>query len=168
MKTSAAPTELERRKRVRVRLRPNLAFSPQQDGGPPAHVLKDPVALRYYRLDEKQHFLAGLMDGRRTLEDIRKAYEKRFRPERLTLEELEVFAAQLLGSGLAQSDAPQAGQLLFEKAEKQRREGRWSAVLNFLCVRVPLCNPDRLLTRLLPWCRFAFTLPFLLLGLGAM
>jgi putative peptide zinc metalloprotease protein len=167
MKTSAAPTELERRKRVRVRLRRNLAFSRQQ-GDRPSYVLKDPVSLRYYRLDEQQHFLAGLMDGSHTLEEIRKAYEKRFRPERLPLEELEVFAAQLLGSGLAQGESPRAGQMLFEKAEKQRREARWSAALNFLCIRIPLCNPDHLLTRLLPYVRFAFTLPFLLLGVGVM
>ncbi len=165
---TSAPAELERRKRVRVRLRPNLTFHAQQGDGPPAYVLKDPVSLRYYRLDEKQRFLAGLMDGSHSLEEIRKAYEKHFRPERLTLEELETFAAQLLGSGLVQSDALQSGQTLFEKSEKQRRESRWSAVLNFLSLRIPLCNPDRALARLLPWVRFAFTTPFVLLGLGLM
>jgi putative peptide zinc metalloprotease protein len=168
MVQSAAPGDLERRKRVRVRLRRNLVFSPQQADGVPAYVLKDPVSLRYYRLDEKQHFLAGLMDGSHTLEDIRRAYEKHFRPERLTLEELETFAAQMLGSGLAQNESAQAGQVLFGKAQQQRREARWFAVLNFLAIRIPLCNPDRFLTRVVPRVRFAFTLPFLLLGAGLM
>src|SRR5438045_1354816 len=102
-----APGDLEGRKRVRVWLRRNLVFSPQQADGLPSYVLKDPVSLRYYRLDEQQHFLAGLMDGTRTLEEVRRAYEKHFRPERLTLEELETFAAQMLGSGLTQNEAPQ-------------------------------------------------------------
>jgi putative peptide zinc metalloprotease protein len=168
MDKSAVPGERERRKHVRVRLRRNLVFSAQQGDGTVGYVLKDPVSLRYFRLDTKQHFLARLMDGTHTLDEIRRAFEKQHRPERLTLEELETFSAQLVGSGLAHNDAPGAGPLLFEKAQKQRREARWSAALNFLAIRVPLCNPDRFLTRLVLWVRFAFTLPFLLLGAGLM
>jgi putative peptide zinc metalloprotease protein len=164
MHPSAAPGDLERRKHVRVRLRRNLVFAEQRTDGRTVHVVKDPVSLRYYRLDDRQRYLADLMDGVNTLDDIRAAYDKRYPPERLSLEELESFAALLLNSGLAESDAPHAGRALFERSSKQRRAARWAAALNVLAVRIPLCNPDRFLARLLLWTRFVFTLPFLLLG----
>src|SRR2546430_1475150 len=111
--TSPTP-DLNRRKQTRIRLRPNLVFLSQRYERKTYYVLKDPITLRYYRLDEGQRFAAGLMDGRRTLEEIQKAYEDRFRPERLSLEELEAFASQLIRSGLVQPESQGAGNTLLE------------------------------------------------------
>jgi len=159
-------TDLERRKKVRVRLRPNLIFSEQSDGARTCCVVKDPVSLRYFRLEERQRFVAEHMDGSRTLEEIQRAYERFFRPERLPLEEMEAFAAQLLRNGLAVNESPLAGRLLFERTEEDRTNAYWSGLLNFLCIKIPLFDPDRFLTRLLPRVRFIFSLGFVLLSLG--
>jgi putative peptide zinc metalloprotease protein len=149
--------DLERRKNVRVRLRPNLAFVRQANGGEFCYILQDPVSMRYFRLEEKQRFVAQHLDGTKTLEEIRKAYEQHFRPNRLSLPELESFAAQLLDSGLAQNESPQAGQLLYERAEKHRRQALRARLLSFLYIKIPLCHPDHLLSRLLPWLGWLFT-----------
>src|SRR5260370_40495972 len=87
---------LQGRKQIRLRLRRNLLIVEQQEAGQTRYVIKDPVSLRYYRLDERQRFVVGQMDGRLTLEEIQKAYEDAHRPDRLPLEELEGFAAQLV------------------------------------------------------------------------
>ena len=55
--------DLERRKYVRLRIRPDLAISPQRFEGRSYYVIKDPVSLRYYRFKEQEYFLLGLMDG---------------------------------------------------------------------------------------------------------
>src|SRR5258708_8718021 len=96
MNAEAPATDLERRKHVRLRLRRDLIIAPQKYEGRTYYVVKDPVSLRYYRFKEQEHYLINLMDGEGTLDDAQKAYEKRFRPERLTLEDLEGFAHQLL------------------------------------------------------------------------
>jgi putative peptide zinc metalloprotease protein len=158
----------ERRKRVRVRLRRNLVVTPQQQGGRPCYVVKDPVSLRYSHLDDRQHTVTGLMDGTRTLEEIRTEYERRFRPDRLPPEELEAFVAQLVRDGLAESDSPQAADVLLASADQHRKQARWSALLNVLAIRIPLCSPDRFLDRLLPWVRIAFTRSFVLVSAGLM
>src|SRR5947207_7389913 len=106
--------ELERRRQVRLRLRPHLRFVEQRQGGRTVQVVKDPVRLQYFRLDEGQHFIVRLMDGSRTLSDIQIAYEEHFRPERLSLEELEAFGNQLLHGGLVENLSLQAGPLLVE------------------------------------------------------
>ena len=114
MPLAPAASDLERRKRVRLRLRSDLSITPQKYEGKTYYVIKDPVSLRYYRFKEQEHYLLGFMDGSRTLDEAQKEYEKRFRPERLTLEDLEAFAQQLITAGLAQNESPNAGKLLLD------------------------------------------------------
>src|SRR5919197_4372666 len=131
--TSAA--DLERRKQVRILLRPDLGIEPQKYEGRTYFVLKDPVSLRYYRLKENEHFLLQFLDGKHTLEDAQKAYEKEYRPERLRLEDLEGFAQQLLTAGLALSDSPKAGKQLFERRGKRRRRELMQTITNILYIK---------------------------------
>jgi putative peptide zinc metalloprotease protein len=152
----ARTNSLERRKQVRVRLRPNLLFSARREEGRTVHVVSDPVTLQHFRLDERQRYAVGLMDGTHTLAEIQQACEERFRPERLPLEELEAFAAQLVGSGLALSESARAGPFLFDQWQKHRREALRSVLANFLYVKVPLWDPDAFLGRLAPPLGFLF------------
>src|SRR2546428_11802981 len=107
-----APEDLERRKKVRLLLRHDLNIAPQRYEGKTYYVVKDPVSLRYYRFKEQEHFLIRLMDGKHTLDQSQKAFEKRFRPDRLKLEDLEQFGQQLLKAGLAHNESAQAGKQL--------------------------------------------------------
>src|SRR5438105_1767050 len=116
-----AAADVERRKKVRLRMRRDLDIAPQKYEGRTYYVVKDPVSMRYYRFKEQEHFLINFMDGEQTLDDAQKEYEKRFRPERLTLEDLEGFAQQLLSAGLAQNESPQAGKQLFDRRRKRKR-----------------------------------------------
>lgn len=145
MHASDKSGELARRKQVRLRLRPNLVFTTQEHGG--GHVVKDPVSMRYFRLEETQRFIVELMDGNHSLAQIQKAYEEKFRPQRLTLDELEAFASQLLEAGLAQNESPLASELFFERRRRTRRPW-WLALANIFYLKVPLVDPDRFLGRL--------------------
>src|SRR6266436_6860687 len=121
MPLAPAASDLERRKRVRLRLRSDLQITPQKYEGRTYYVVKDPVSLRYYRFKEQEHFLIQLMNGTSTLDDAQKEFEKRFRPERLTLEDLEGFAQQLLTAGLVQNESPRAGPQLIDRRKKRKR-----------------------------------------------
>jgi putative peptide zinc metalloprotease protein len=157
--------ELRGRAQVRLSVRKNLVFIDQSDRSHSAVILKDPVSRQFFRLDARQRFAVSLMDGTRTLGEVRLAYEEAHRPDRLPLEDLESFAAQLLADGLAEAETPLSGRLLFEQAEKRRRRAWRSRLLQVLWLRIPLCDPDRWLARLLPWTRFLFTVPAVLCSL---
>src|SRR5438105_11612771 len=144
-----AATDVERRKKVRLRLRRDLEIAPQKYEGRTYYVVKDPVSLRYYRFKEQEQFLIQLMDGAHTLDDAQKEYEKRFRPERLTLEDLEQFGQQLLTAGLAQNESPQAGKQLFDRRKKRRRTEILQALTNILYIKIPIFDPEKILTRML-------------------
>src|SRR5437667_2440134 len=159
--------DVERRKKVRLLMRKDLEIAPQKYEGRTYYVVKDPVSLRYYRFKEQEHFLIGLMDGSYTLDDAQKAYEKRFRPERLTLEDLEGFGQQLLTAGLAQNESPQAGKQLFDRRKKRLRSEWMQTLTNILYIKIPVFDPDKLLTWMLtqPVFRFIFTVPFAILSI---
>ncbi len=161
-------SELERRKRVRLRLRPDLAITPQRYEGRTYYVIKDPVSLRYYRFKEQEHFLLGFMDGSHTLDEAQKEYEKRFRPERLNLEDLEAFAQQLISAGLAQNESPRAGKQLLDQRNKRNRSQWMQTLTNVLYIKIPVFDPDRLLVKMLRWLSFVFTVWFFTLSVGVM
>src|SRR5262249_33785650 len=143
--TQPAPaSELERRKRLRIRIRPDLAIEEHRYEGRKFYVVKDPVTLRYYRLKDNERFLLRFLDGSSTLEKAQKEYERESRPERLRLEDLEGFAQQLLTAGLALSDSPKAGQQLYERRNKRKRTELLQALTNILYIKIPVFDPEKI------------------------
>src|SRR5262249_7074148 len=108
------------------------------------------------------------MDGTHTLDDAQKQFEERFRPERLTLEDLEGFGQQLLNAGLAQNESPQAGKQLFDRRKKRRRSEWIQTFTNILYIKIPVFDPEKLLTKMLPWLRWMFSLWFLVASVAFM
>lgn len=160
--------DVERRKKVRVRVRRDLNITPQKYEGKTYYVVKDPVSLRYWRFKDKEQYLIELMDGSTTLDDAQKKFEQRFRPDRLTLEDLEHFAQQLLTAGLAHNDSAQVGKQLYE-SRKKRNRSEWMQILtNVLYIKIPVFDPDKVLARMLPYTRWIFTLTFLTVSAAIM
>lgn len=168
MEKAVASSDVERRKQVRIQLRGDLSILPQKYEGRTFYVVKDPVSLRYYRFKEQEHFLLQFLDGKHTLDQAQKQYEKRFRPERLTLEDLEAFAQQLLKAGLAQSESPRAGQQLFERRQKRRRSEWMQTFTNILYIKLPIFDPERLLGWMLRYTWWMFTWWFLFASVSVM
>jgi putative peptide zinc metalloprotease protein len=162
MKGNIPASDLERRKQVKVRIRGDLAIAPQKYEGRTYYVVKDPVSLRYYRFKEHEHFVIQLMDGTTTLDEAQKEFERKYRPERMKLEDLEAFAQQLINAGLAQNESPQAGKLLFDQRKKRRRQEWLQALTNILYIKIPVFDPDKLLGRMVPYLRWVFTSTFLI------
>src|SRR5581483_2195347 len=95
-------------------------------------------------------------------------FEKRFRPERLTLEDLEQFGQQLLKAGLVQNESPGAGKQLFDNRKKRLRMEWMQTLTNILYIKIPVFDPEKLLTKMLPWTRWMFTTWFLFVSVGVM
>jgi putative peptide zinc metalloprotease protein len=143
--------ELFRRKRVRVRLRQDVAIGLQRYEGRSYYVVKDPVSLRYYRFDQFDYFMLQMFDGRHTLEEVQEAFEARFAPQRMTLEQLEWFAETLLKAGLISHYAPTTARVYFENYRKRRRSQIMQRLTNVLYIELPLFDPDGLLRVLQRW-----------------
>lgn len=158
----------ERRKQLRLRLRADLEITPQTYEGRTYYVVKDPITLQYWRFREQEQFILQLLDGITTLDEAQKLYEKRFRPERITLEELEAFAQQVMGAGLARNDSPQLGKQLLERRGKRRRREWMQRLMNLLAIKVPVFDPETILTGMLRYTRWIFTTTFAVASVAVM
>src|SRR5205085_5283394 len=166
--STALTGDLERRKPVRLRVRADLGINPSKYEGKTHYVVKDPVSLRYYRFNEQEYFVVQHFDGKHTLEDTQKDFERKFRPHRLTLEDLEGFAQQLLQAGLVQHETAQAGKQLYDKRRKQRRLQKIATLSNILYIKLPVFDPDKLLRRMLRYLSWIFTWWFFAASLSLM
>jgi putative peptide zinc metalloprotease protein len=158
----------ERRKSVKLKVRPDLQIFEQKYEGKTYHVVKDPVCLRYYRFNRQEYFVFQLFDGEHTLEQIRDRFEDEFKPHRLEYQDLESFARQLVTAGLVQHEQHGAGRHLFERRAKQRRMKRLAAVTNILYMKIPVFDPDRILTWMYQYLSWIFTRWFFALSVGLM
>ena len=64
------------------------------------YVLKDPLALTYFRLRPDETFLLTLLDGRRSLGEIRELYLEAFPNRPQSLSEIYAFIREIGNSGL--------------------------------------------------------------------
>ncbi len=147
----------ERRKAVRLRVRPDLQITEQRYEGKVFHVVKDPVCLRYYRFSRQEYHVFERFDGKHTMEDVRKDFESEFKPHRLEFADLESFARQLVTAGLVQHETGGAGKHLYQRRAKQRRLKRLATVSNVMYWKIPVFDPDRLLTWMYGYLWWIFT-----------
>ena len=162
--TTTLNNPAERRKQVRLKVRPDLQIFEQKYEGKLYHVVKDPVCLRYYRFNKQEYFVFHLFDGGHTMEEVREAFEDEFKPQRLEHQDLESFARQLVTAGLVQHEQPGAGKHLFHRRAKQRRMKRLASVTNILYLKVPVVDPDRLLAKMHRYLWWVFTKTFFVLS----
>lgn len=147
---------------VPLRKRADLVINRETFGERTYVVVKDPLALKYFRLPEEEFALLELLDGSRTLGELQTALEARFAPQKFPPEEMSGFLASLHQGGLVVSDARGQGpQLLARRAKSRRRE--WlQKLVSPLSIRVRGIDPTRLFDILYPTVRWCFTAPALI------
>lgn len=153
-------------------MRPDLELVRQSWQGREHWVVKDPVALKYYRFEAEDLAILQMLDGHRTAASIRDEFEKRFPPQRLTNPELYQLIARLHATSLVLSDAPGQGARLVQRNQRGKLRAFREWLASPLAVRFRGVDPDRFLQWLTGWTGWLFTLPAflgaLLLGLAAL
>jgi len=150
----------------RPRLRPDLEVTEQTFQGRVYYVLKDPVTLRYFRLQREEYEILGLLDGTRDLGEVWTELSRRFPGLEADRDEVMRFVGQLAQANLLVVDSPERGPRLFEQ-RRRKRAARVKAVFNnILYVKIPVFDPDEIFTRLHRWLWFIWTRPFAILLLG--
>ncbi|MFW6161741.1 MAG: hypothetical protein ACODAJ_03175, partial [Planctomycetota bacterium] len=125
-------------------------------------VAQDPVSLQYFRFGPTEHRVVQLLDGEHALREIHAELASDMGAEAPTFQELLAFVQMLRSANLL--EVPQAEQVdtLYERARKKRRQRTKNVLTNFLFIQIPLYDPDRFLRRTLPYVRWLFTRPVLI------
>ena len=125
------------------------------------YVIKDPLALKYFRFKIEEYFLLQQFDGKQTLQDVKKAFERKYRPQTISIEDLTRFVAQLHEAGIIQIDSAEQAKVLIRRRKKNRWRKVWSFLANILFIKIPIIDPERLLTGMYPYFRWIFTPDFI-------
>lgn len=144
MEQSLVPIPASRRP-LPLRRRADLELTPQQFGAGRYWLVKDPISLSFFHLKEEEHAILMMLDGTATLTTIQRGFERLFPPQRVSLDAIKSFIAELHRNNLIISDAPGQGAKLLERGEKQRRRQRRSSWMSLLAIRFPGVDPRGLL-----------------------
>ena len=155
------PNELFGADTVLPRLRSDLVISPQKYRGTTSFVVKDPIALRYYRLGSYELHVAGLLDGKRTLAQVTDMLQRQF-PDRAadpqTILRILTYFAQLSFLQLGGDQAQRVfSQLLASRHKQKRRQALFSLAGALVYFKVSLFDPDLLLLKLEKRLRFLWS-----------
>ncbi len=148
---------------VALRKRPDLTARKQTYQGQVYWVIKEPVGLNYFRFQEEEFAILEMLDGKTSLDEIKKRFEAQFPPQKITLGELHHFIGTLHQSGLVIANVPGQGHQLKKRRDERRRKELLSALTNILAIQFKGIDPDRLLNRIYPWVRWFFTRTALIL-----
>ena len=153
---------------LQVKLRPDLIVQPQFYEGMTHYVIKDPIALKYFRFKIEEYFLLQQFDGKQTLQDVKKAFERKYRPQTISIEDLTRFVAQLHEAGHRPDRQPRAGQGPDPPPQQEPWKKVWQFLANILYIKIPIIDPEKLLTGMYPYFRWIFTPYFITVSVGMM
>ena len=142
---------------LRPRLRSHTRIHRQVYRGRIWHILQDPQSGRFHSLSELSNLMVCLMDGRRSLQDIWEAAGRRAPEDPATQDETIQLLAQLHAADLLQGELPPDFEEMAERSETSNRRRLMAQLRNPMAIRIPLFDPDRLLTLLAPVTRPLFS-----------
>ncbi len=153
-------------------MRPDLICNRQTYQGRDYWMIKDPIALKYFRFEEEEFALLKMLDGKASADEIQYRFNQRFAPQKLSLAELFQLVGTLYRSALLLSESGNQGRELFRRGDDARRRQARSKWTNVLAFQFRGFDPDGLLYKLnrrIGWFFSSGMLAFnLLLGLAAL
>ncbi|MFO0919303.1 MAG: HlyD family efflux transporter periplasmic adaptor subunit [Planctomycetaceae bacterium] len=127
-----------------VRLRPDLQISPIQRGSYSKYVIKDPVSLSYFEFDEHEFALLQRLDGRTGWDELRRWFNRRFPPLKLTHRALQAMIWRLYRQGLLVSGAAGQGGRSADRVRNETQRSRWRMWSQPWVIRLPGFDPGPL------------------------
>jgi len=156
--TSAAASSMvaSSQRPIPLQMRNDLRIERIEYRGLGSYVIKDPVGLKYHRLQYEQFRVLELLDGMRSLENIRDDLAREFPMLTFGLIDVQNLIADLHEKGLLQSNRPGQGESLVKIKRKRRKDKIKGAFKSLLYVRLPGWDPERTLQWLYPRTRWLF------------
>jgi len=138
---------------LQPRLRSHAQIHRHRYRGQTWFVLEDRASQRFHRFSPQAHLFIGLMDGRRTVQELWETACERLGDDSPTQDEVIQLLSQLHASDVLQCDVPPDAAELLERSERQQRRKRLQRFTSVLSWRIPLFDPERFLRATVPFVR---------------
>jgi putative peptide zinc metalloprotease protein len=141
---------------LRPRLMPYAIVQRVVFRGRPWYVVQDQTGGRVYRLSKAAYALIAGMDGEQTVQTLWERANTSDSRDACTQPEVVDLLVHLHAADLLQTDTPPDSGDAMERHRRKRHEMVRQWLLNPMSIKLPLFNPDALLTRLMPWVGWCF------------
>jgi putative peptide zinc metalloprotease protein len=142
---------------LQPRLRSHARIARHRYRGQTWYVLDDPSTQRYHRFTADAHLAIGLMDGRRTVQEIWELACERLGDNAPTQDEIIMLLGQLNAADVLDCDVPlDVGELL-TRYDRERLKKWQQHAASIFSWRIPLVDPERFLNATLPLVRPFFS-----------
>ncbi len=151
---------------VRITLRDDIRFRPQQYGGETSYVIEDPATSSFYRIGVPEYTLISLLDGKNSISDAMHHASSVLGRDAFTEHDAASISRWLVECGLAKTNTSDESNRWHQKSDERRSQTlqQW---LNPLVTKIPLFCPERLIDRVSPWLMWTTTPLMLLVWIGA-
>ncbi|MEQ9407313.1 MAG: HlyD family efflux transporter periplasmic adaptor subunit [Fuerstiella sp.] len=122
-------------------------------------VIKDPVGLKYHRLQVEQYKILELLDGKRSLEQVRDDLKVFFPTLQVTLSDIQQLITDLYKKCLVTSDRPGQGAAVIRERRKERNQKIKQTLMSLLYLRLPGWDPENTLRWMYPYLKWMFWKP---------
>lgn len=155
--------------RLVPQLRSHVQLHRHQYRGQTWYVLQDGLSEKVHRFSPTAYALIGLMDGRRTVQDLWERSATRLGDEALTQPEIVQLLSDLHAADVLQCSIPPDTAELLHRAEQSSRRRCQKRLASVMAWQIPLLDPERLLQVFNPlvrplWSRWGAALWLLLVG----
>lgn len=128
-------------------------------------VIKDPIALKYFRMEPEQYQLIQLLDGSRSLDEIQEVLQKQIAPKPITRNELIDLIVDLSRKNLVTPLNYARSEQVLKQSATNRSRKVFSLLINPLFIRLPGWDPSGILRFLKPLFGWMYSTPAVVLFL---
>ena len=145
---------------IRLRKRRDLVIQETMYQGETSWVVKDPVAMKFFRVQEPEKIALEMLDGAHSYQDILDKLETSFPEFNLRIEEVHGLVNSFHTNGLLISNAPGQSAPLQVKRNKELKQKATQLLMSLMSIRFPGVDPERFLAWLYPKVSWFFTRTF--------
>ena len=145
---------------IRLRKRRDLVIQETMYQGETSWVVKDPVAMKFFRVQKPEKIALEMLDGQHSYQDILDKLETSFPEFNLRIEEVHGLVNSFHNNGLLISNAPGQSAPLQVKRNKELKQKATQLLMSLMSIRFPGVDPERFLAWLYPKVSWFFTRTF--------
>jgi putative peptide zinc metalloprotease protein len=138
---------------LKPRLRGHVRIHRHEYRGTVWYVFEDRLGGKHHRFNFAAYRVINLMDGRRDMRAVWELLTAEINDDTPTQDDIIRLLGQLHSADLVLADVTPDVAELFERRGKQQRRKWMGRLANPIALRLPLFDPDALLTRLARWAR---------------
>ena len=144
-------------RRLPLRVRPDLVISESIFQGERSWIVKDPVAMKYFRLREPEYEALQVLDTAEGYRQIMRHLQDKFPEHKIEIRQVQSLITSMHQSGLLLSAAPGQSRPLQKRRNKEIKQKAIALTSSIIAMKFPGVDPERFLNWIYPKLRWLFS-----------